>query len=212
MTGDRWEEQLRDVDAILVPGGFGKRGIPGMVRAIGFARREKKPFFGICLGMQCATIEFARNVCGIDQADSTEFAPETSEPVIFKLRDLLGVENLGGTMRLGAYPCDLRPESLAARVYGAATISERHRHRFEFNPAYRDRLAENGMIFSGQSPDGKFVEIIELSQHPWFLACQFHPELKSKPLAPHPLFTSFIQAAHLHRLQDEAGEEKPIPG
>jgi CTP synthase len=115
-------------------------------------------------------------------------------------------------MRLGAYPCDLRPESLAARVYGAATISERHRHRFEFNPAYRDRLAENGMIFSGQSPDGKFVEIIELSQHPWFLACQFHPELKSKPLAPHPLFTSFIQAAHLHRLQDEAGEEKPIPG
>jgi CTP synthase len=210
MTDERWEEQLRDVDAILVPGGFGKRGIPGMIRAIGFARREKKPFFGICLGMQCATIEFARNVCGIDQADSTEFAPETSEPVIFKLRDLLGVENLGGTMRLGAYPCDLRPESLAARVYGAASISERHRHRFEFNPAYRDRLAENGMIFSGQSPDGKFVEIIELSQHPWFLACQFHPELKSKPLAPHPLFTSFIRAAHLHRLQDEVGDEKPI--
>ncbi|MGA1368249.1 MAG: CTP synthase [Blastocatellia bacterium] len=210
MTDERWEEQLRDVDAILVPGGFGKRGIPGMIRAIGFARREKKPFFGICLGMQCATIEFARNVCGIDQADSTEFAPETSEPVIFKLRDLLGVEKLGGTMRLGAYPCDLRPESLAARVYGAASISERHRHRFEFNPAYRDRLAENGMIFSGQSPDGKFVEIIELSQHPWFLACQFHPELKSKPLAPHPLFTSFIRAAHLHRLQDEVGDEKPI--
>jgi CTP synthase len=210
MTDERWEEQLRDVDAILVPGGFGKRGIPGMIRAIGFARREKKPFFGICLGMQCATIEFARNVCGIDQADSTEFAPESSEPVIFKLRDLLGVENLGGTMRLGAYPCDLKPESLAARVYGAASISERHRHRFEFNPAYRDRLAENGMIFSGQSPDGKFVEIIELGQHPWFLACQFHPELKSKPLAPHPLFTSFIRAAHLHRLQDEAGEEKPI--
>ena len=210
MTDERWEEQLRDVDAILVPGGFGKRGIPGMIRAIGFARREKKPFFGICLGMQCATIEFARNVCGIDQADSTEFAPETSEPVIFKLRDLLGVENLGGTMRLGAYPCDLRPESLAARVYDAASISERHRHRFEFNPAYRDRLAENGMIFSGQSPDGKFVEIIELSQHPWFLACQFHPELKSKPLAPHPLFTSFIRAAHLHRLQDEVGDEKPI--
>jgi CTP synthase len=210
MTDERWEEQLRDVDAILVPGGFGKRGIPGMIRAIGFERREKKPFFGICLGMQCATIEFARNVCGIDQADSTEFAPESSEPVIFKLRDLLGVENLGGTMRLGAYPCDLKPESLAARVYGAASISERHRHRFEFNPAYRDRLAENGMIFSGQSPDGKFVEIIELGQHPWFLACQFHPELKSKPLAPHPLFTSFIRAAHLHRLQDEAGEEKPI--
>ena len=208
MTDDRWEEQLRDVDAILVPGGFGKRGISGMIRAIGYARREKKPFFGICLGMQCATIEFARNVCGLDHADSTEFAPESPDPVIFKLRDLLGVENLGGTMRLGAYPCELTPGSLAARIYQAQAISERHRHRYEFNPTYSDRLAESGLILSGKSHDGKFIEIIELADHPWFLGCQFHPELKSKPLAPHPLFSSFIAAAHNHRLRDEVGEEE----
>jgi CTP synthase len=207
-TDDRWEDRLRDVDAILVPGGFGKRGIPGMIRAIGYARREKKPFFGICLGMQCATIEYARNVCGIDEADSTEFDPDTPNPIIFKLRDLLGVENLGGTMRLGAYPCQLRPGSLAETVYGTNEISERHRHRYEFNPAHEDRLAENGLIFSGKSPDGKFIEMIELANHPWFLGCQFHPELKSKPLTPHPLFASFIRAAYNHRLRDEVGESE----
>ncbi len=204
-TDDRWEDRLRDVDAILVPGGFGKRGIPGMIRAIGYARREKKPFFGICLGMQCATIEYARNVCGIEEADSTEFDPDTPNPIIFKLRDLLGVENLGGTMRLGAYLCQLRPGSLAETVYGTSEISERHRHRYEFNPAHEDRLAENGLIFSGKSPDGKFIEMIELANHPWFLGCQFHPELKSKPLTPHPLFASFVRAAYNHRLRDEVG-------
>ncbi|NBO63854.1 MAG: CTP synthase [Acidobacteria bacterium] len=208
MTEDRWDEKLRDVDAILVPGGFGKRGISGMIRAIGFARREKKPFFGICLGMQCATIEFARYVAGIDHADSTEFDPDGPEPLIFKLRDLLGEEKLGGTMRLGAYQCELAPGSLASRIYGHTSISERHRHRYEFNPAYRDRLAENGLIFSGNSPDSKFVEIVEVADHPWFLGCQFHPELKSKPLMPHPLFTSFINAAFAHRVLDEVGEKE----
>ena len=208
MTDERWQDRLRDVDAILVPGGFGKRGIPGMIRAINYARIEKTPFFGICLGMQCASIEYARNVCGIDRADSTEFDPDTPDPVIFKLRDLLGVENLGGTMRLGAYPCDLRSGSLAETVYHVENISERHRHRYEFNPVYEDRLAENGLIFSGKSPDGKFVEIVELADHQWFLGCQFHPELKSKPLAPHPLFASFIRAAYEHRLHDEVGNSK----
>ncbi|MEY4166654.1 MAG: CTP synthase [Blastocatellia bacterium] len=208
MTEERWDEKLREVDAILVPGGFGKRGISGMIRAIGYARREKKPFFGICLGMQCATIEFARNVGGIDHADSTEFDPDGPEPVIFKLRDLLGEEKLGGTMRLGAYECELTPGSLASRIYGQRTVSERHRHRYEFNPAYRDRLAESGLTFSGLSPDGKFVEIVELTDHPWFLGCQFHPELKSKPLLPHPLFTSFIEAALAQRMLDEVGEKE----
>ncbi len=206
LTDERWEDRLREVDAILVPGGFGKRGITGMIRAIGYARREKTPFFGICLGMQCASIEFARFVCGLDHADSTEFDPDTPDPIIFKLRDLLGVENLGGTMRLGAYPCELRTGSLAETVYGRELVHERHRHRYEFNPTYADSLAENGLIFSGKSPDGKFVEIIELADHPWFLGCQFHPELRSKPLAPHPLFSSFIRAAYEHRLRDEIGE------
>jgi CTP synthase len=199
---------LLDVDAILVPGGFGKRGIPGMIRAISYARREKKPFFGICLGMQCASVEYARNVCGIEDADSTEFDPDTPNPVIFKLRDLLGVEAMGGTMRLGAYDCELAPGSLAESVYHASLISERHRHRYEFNPAFKDILAENGLVFSGNSPDGKFIEMIELADHPWFLGCQFHPELKSKPLAPHPLFASFIRAAYNYRLRDEIGNGK----
>ncbi len=208
MTEDRWEDRLREVDAILVPGGFGKRGVSGMIRAIQYARTHKKPFFGICLGMQCASLEFARNVCGLEQADSTEFEEGSPDPVIFKLRDLLAVDQLGGTMRLGAYPCNLSEGSLAKKIYGANEISERHRHRYEFNPAYIDRLAENGLVFSGKSPDGKFVEIVELPDHPWFLGCQFHPELKSKPLMPHPLFVSFIKAAYSHRLQDEVGEAK----
>ena len=210
MTSERWEDLLQDVDAILVPGGFGKRGVPGMLRAINYARRKKVPFFGICLGMQCAAIEYARNVCGIEDADSTEFAPDTPDPVIFKLRDLLGVEAMGGTMRLGSYECELLPGSLAESIYGAPSIHERHRHRYEFNPAYKDPLAENGLIFSGQSPDGKFIEMIELEDHPWFLGTQAHPELKSKPLAPHPLFASFIRAAHEYRLRNEVGEEQAM--
>ncbi len=203
-----WEDRLRDFDAILVPGGFGKRGISGMIRAISYARRTQTPFFGICLGMQCASIEYARQVCELEGADSTEFDTDARHPIIFKLRDLIGVEELGGTMRLGAYPCNLKKGSLAEKIYGASEISERHRHRFEFNPRYEEILSNNGLVFSGKSPDGKFIEIIELPHHPWFLGCQFHPEFKSKPLAPHPLFVSFIRAAYENRLRDEAMSEQ----
>ncbi|HYP29894.1 MAG TPA: CTP synthase [Blastocatellia bacterium] len=203
-----WEERLRDFDAILVPGGFGKRGISGMLRAIGYARREQTPFFGICLGMQCAIIEFARNACDLEGADSTEFDDDTPHPVIFKLRDLIGVEAMGGTMRLGAYPCKLKEGSLAEEVYAGGEISERHRHRFEFNPRYEEELSAHGLVFSGKSPDGKFIEMVEVQDHPWFLGCQFHPEFKSKPLSPHPLFVSFIRAAFEHRMRDEAMKER----
>jgi len=204
MEDANWEDRLRDFDAILVPGGFGKRGIAGMLRAINYARRGLTPYFGICLGMQCATIEFARNVCALEGADSTEFDDDTAHPVIFKLRDLIGVEAMGGTMRLGAYPCIVKEGSLAEKAYGAHEISERHRHRYEFNPRYEDELGGHGLVFSGKSPDGKFIEIVELPDHPWFLGCQFHPEFKSKPLDPHPLFVSFIRAAYEHRVRDEA--------
>ena len=204
MEDANWEDRLRDFDAILVPGGFGKRGIAGMLRAINYARRGLTPYFGICLGMQCATIEFARNVCGLEGADSTEFDDDAAHPVIFKLRDLIGVEAMGGTMRLGAYPCILKEGSLAEKAYGAHEISERHRHRYEFNPRYEDELGGHGLVFSGKSPDGKFIEIVELPDHPWFLGCQFHPEFKSTPLDPHPLFVSFIRAAYEHRVRDEA--------
>jgi CTP synthase len=204
MEDPNWEDRLRDFDAILVPGGFGKRGIAGMLRAINYARRGLTPYFGICLGMQCATIEFARNVCGLDGADSTEFDDAALHPVIFKLRDLIGVEAMGGTMRLGAYPCLLQEGSMAQHIYNTSEISERHRHRYEFNPRYEDELGGHGLVFSGKSPDGKFIEIVELPDHPWFLGCQFHPEFKSKPLDPHPLFVSFIRAAYEHRIRDEA--------
>ncbi len=193
-------EKLEPHDAILVPGGFGKRGIDGMIRAIRYARENKVPYLGICLGMQCAVIEFARNVCGLD-ADSSEFNPATPHRVIYKLRELLGVEDMGGTMRLGAYPCVLDPDSLAYRAYGQREISERHRHRYEFNREYEEILTSYGLKISGQSPDKNFVEIIELPDHPWFLGCQFHPEFKSRPLAPHPLFASFIAAAYRHKRQ-----------
>jgi CTP synthase len=179
MEGDDFEARLRDFDAILVPGGFGKRGVAGMIRAISYARKSRTPYFGICLGMQTACIEYARNVCGLKDADSTEFDSETPYPVIFKLRDLVDVEELGGTMRLGAWPCKLAEGSLAREVYGGAEeISERHRHRYEFNPEFRQTLERAGLVFSGLSPDEKFVEMIELQKdiHPWFLGCQFHPE------------------------------------
>ena len=211
LMDDDYESRLRDFDAILVPGGFGKRGIAGMIRAISYARRSRTPYFGICLGMQTASIEFARNVCGLKDADSTEFDAETPHPVIFKLRDLVDVEELGGTMRLGAWPCELAVGSLAREIYGGAEeISERHRHRYEFNPEYRERLERAGLFFSGVSPDERFVEIIELPRdvHPWFLACQFHPEYKSKPLRAHPIFASFVRAAHDSRLQTETSMEK----
>jgi CTP synthase len=211
LMDEDYESRLRDFDAILVPGGFGKRGTAGMIRAISYARRSKTPYFGICLGMQTACLEFARNVCGIKDADSTEFDPETLHPVIFKLRDLVDVEELGGTMRLGAWPCKLAEGSLAREVYGGAEeISERHRHRYEFNPDYRERLEQAGLVFSGISPDERFVEMVELSRdaHPWYLSCQFHPEYKSKPLSAHPLFASFVRAAYANRLQNENTIEK----
>src|ERR1700754_1854554 len=211
LMGDDFEERLRDFDAILVPGGFGKRGVAGMIRAIYYARKTRTPYFGICLGMQTACMEYARNVSDFKEADSTEFDLETPHPVIFKLRDLVGVEELGGTMRLGAWPCKLAENSLVREVYsGADEISERHRHRYEFNPEYRQKLEADGLVFSGVSPDGKFVEMIELPRevHPWFVGCQFHPEYKSKPLNAHPLFASFVRAAHENRLQTETSMEK----
>ena len=204
------ESRLRDFDAILVPGGFGKRGIAGMIRAISYARRSRTPYFGICLGMQTACIEFARNVCGLKDADSTEFDSETPFPVIFKLRDLVDIEEFGGTMRLGAWLCNLAPGSLVREIYGGVEqISERHRHRYEFNPEFRSTLEQAGLVFSGVSADEKFVEIIELPRdtHPWFLGCQFHPEYKSKPLDAHPLFASFVRAAYQNRLKNETSME-----
>lgn len=207
-------ESLRGYDGILVPGGFGKRGIPGMLNAIRYAREEQVPYFGICLGMQTMVIEFARNVCGLEGADSTEFDAATPHRVIYKLRELKGVDELGGTMRLGAYPCLLAEGSFAREAYGAAEISERHRHRYEFNREFEPVLTGHGLRLTGQTPDGVYVEICEFPDHPWFLGCQFHPEFKSKPLEPHPLFTAFLAAALKHREQktqhwdkQEASEE-----
>jgi CTP synthase len=210
LMDEDFEDRLRDFDAILVPGGFGKRGIAGMIKAIGYARKSKTPYFGICLGMQTACIEFARSVCGLKDADSTEFDADTPYPVIFKLRDLVDVEEFGGTMRLGACPCELAEDSLVREIYGSGeTINERHRHRYEFNPEFRETLEREGLRFSGVSPDGRFVEIIELPRdvHPWFLGCQFHPEYKSKPLNAHPLFASFIRAAFENRMRNETAME-----
>ena len=203
---DDYENELHDFDAILVPGGFGKRGISGMLRAIKYARRSGTPYFGICLGMQTACIEFARNVCGLRDADSTEFSENTPFPIIFKLRDLVDVEELGGTMRLGNWQCILAEGSLAQSIYhGASEIGERHRHRYEFNPEFRRVLEKEGLVFSGVSPDGKFVEMVELPRevHPFFIACQFHPEYKSKPLSVHPIFDSFVKAAWDNRVKSE---------
>jgi CTP synthase len=195
------EKRLKGYDGILVPGGFGKRGIQGMVHTIQYARDRKIPFFGICLGMQCATIEYARDAAGLKQADSTEFDPQTPHRVIYKLRELLGVDEMGGTMRLGAWPCKLESGSFAHKAYGKLEISERHRHRYEFNREYEKVLTAAGLRITGRTPDDNYVEIIEAPNHPWFLGCQFHPEFKSKPLEPHPLFAAFIGAALEHRLQ-----------
>jgi CTP synthase len=201
LEGEGCEEQLRDLDGILVPGGFGRRGIPGMLKGIEHARTRKVPYFGICLGMQCAVIEYARNVCGLQGADSSEFDPSTPHRVIYKLRELRGIDELGGTMRLGAWTCRLKPGSFAARAYGTLEISERHRHRYEFNREYEEILVANGLQLTGVTPDGTYVEIVEIRDHPWFLGCQFHPEFKSRPLEPHPLFTAFISAAYAYRLE-----------
>jgi CTP synthase len=194
-----YESQLRGFDGILVPGGFGKRGIEGMLNAIRYARENNVPYFGICLGMQTACIEYARNVCGLAGANSGEFDPATPHRIIYKLRELTGVEEMGGTMRLGAWACKLEPGSLAAKAYGATEISERHRHRYEFNREYEPILTGAGLRLTGTTPDATYVEIVEIPSHPFFLACQFHPEFKSKPLEPHPLFRDFIAASYKNR-------------
>ena len=198
---------LSGLDAILVPGGFGDRGVEGKISAIRYARESKLPFFGICLGMQLAVIEFARHVCNLKGASSTEFQKDAPHAVIDLMPDQQGVMDKGGTMRLGAYPCTLLSGSHAAQIYGTGEISERHRHRFEFNTLYEPVLKEHGMVISGRSPDGKFVEIAELPGHPWFLGVQFHPEFLSRPLRPHPLFASFVEASYRHR-QSRHGQVK----
>ncbi|HEY3934744.1 MAG TPA: CTP synthase [Gemmatimonadales bacterium] len=203
LSSDRFErdspaELLVGFDGLLVPGGFGERGVEGMIRAIEHARLTQLPFFGICLGLQVAIIEFARHVCGMADTTSTEFAPDCPDPVIALMASQREVKDLGGTMRLGAYTARLRAGSRVAQAYGTSEISERHRHRWEVNNAYRDVLAEHGMRLSAQSPDGGLVEMIELPNHPWFVGCQFHPELKSRPTRPHPLFAAFIGAALAH--------------
>jgi CTP synthase len=193
------EEALRGVSGILVPGGFGERGIVGKLEAIRYARENEIPFLGICLGLQCAVIEFARNVCGIEDALSSEFSPSCASPVIDLMEGQTHSGKKGGTMRLGAWPCKLKPGTLAADLYHAAEISERHRHRWEVNNEYRDRLERGGLIVSGTTPDGSLVEIVEIADHPYFIACQFHPELKSRPQRPHPLFFGLVRAAGRRR-------------
>ena len=189
------EKLLSHLDAVLVPGGFGDRGTEGKIDAIGYARQNKIPFFGICLGMQLAAIEYARHVANIDNAGSSEFDPDCPSPVIDLLPEQRNVRTKGATMRLGAFPCTLQPGTIAAEAYGTLEISERHRHRYEFNNEYRAQLSEAGLVLSGTSPDKKLVEMIELADHPYFVGCQFHPEFKSRPVAPHPLFSRFVKAA-----------------
>ncbi len=206
LVSDAALEQLRSFDGILVPGGFGKRGTEGMIQSVRFARENRIPYFGICLGMQMMVVEYARNVAGLDRANSTEFDTATPHRVIYKLRELKGIEELGGTMRLGAYQCELAPGSFARQAYGKEEISERHRHRYEFNRDYEPALTQAGLRISGRTPDGTYVEICEVPDHPWYLGCQFHPEFKSKPLEPHPLFAAFIGAAHSYRCRRERRE------
>jgi CTP synthase len=204
---------LEGCDGILVPGGFGKRGVEGKIKAINYARKNKVPFFGICLGMQLAVVEFARDVLALSRANSTELDELTPDPVIYLIKEWFDYRtnkmqvrdsesDLGGTMRLGAYPCILKEDSNAFRAYGIKEISERHRHRFEFNNEYRQSLEKGGLTISGASPDNNLVEIVEITDHPWFLGCQFHPEFKSKPMKPHPLFRDFISAALAHKQKD----------
>jgi CTP synthase len=198
---------LHDIDGLLIPGGFGERGVEGKIESIRFARENKIPFLGICLGMHCAVIEFARNVCGVEDAHSYEFYRDLKHPVIHLMADQEGVTELGGTMRLGAYPCVLQDGSRSLEAYGERNISERHRHRYELNNSYREMLSQNGLLLAGTSPDQRLVEIVEVADHPWFVAVQFHPELKSRLINPHPLFRDFVKAAVLYR---ERCEEKKI--
>ncbi len=193
--------KLAGYSGILIPGGFGHRGVEGMIRAVKYVRENDTPFFGICLGLQCAVIEFARNVCNLEKANSSEFDEKSPHPVIHLMPDQNGIENKGGTMRLGAYPCLISDNTLARVAYGVSEISERHRHRYEVNNDYRDILSKNNLVIAGTSPDGRLVEMIELEDHPWFVGCQFHPELKSRPTNPHPLFRDFIKAAKKYARQ-----------
>ncbi|MCP4580368.1 MAG: CTP synthase [candidate division Zixibacteria bacterium] len=197
------EKYLDNVDGILIPGGFGERGIEGKIEAIKYVRENKIPFLGICLGLQCAIIEYARNICGLENANSFEFNQESKHPVIHLMDEQRHITNMGGTMRLGAYPCEVKRGSLAHKLYGKLKISERHRHRYEVNNDYRDELRDNGMVFSGLSPDEKLVEICELADHPYFIGSQFHPELKSRPMNPHPLFKGLVEAALKYRQSRE---------
>ena len=208
---DRGPRFLDGYGGVLIPGGFGVRGTDGMVDAVRFVRESGLPFLGICLGLQCAIIEFARNVCGLEESHSHEFNRETTDPVISLMDAQYNVTEMGGTMRLGAYPCRLQEGSFAREVYDATEISERHRHRYEVNNEYREDLAQNGMQFSGLSPDGGLVEIVELPDHPFFIATQFHPELRSRPMSPHPLFTTFVAAAdqRTRQRQGEAAATQP---
>jgi len=181
--------------------GFGARGTEGKIEAVRYARENELPFFGICLGMQLAVVEYARHVCGLKEANSSEIVDDSPHPVVHLMPDQRGVTDKGGTMRLGAYPCDIKAGTLAASVYGTQKISERHRHRYEFNNEYRDNLESKGLVLSGLSPDGRLVELVELPDHPYFVGCQFHPEFKSRPMTPHPLFSRFVSAA-LHRREE----------
>ena len=195
VTADNVDEILGDVSGILVPGGFGNRGIDGMLEAIKYARTHNIPFLGLCLGMQLSIVEFARDVIGYNDAHSAELDPDTTHPVIHIMPEQIDVENIGGTLRLGSYPCVLNKDSKAYKLYGSEEIQERHRHRYEVNNDYRDVLTQNGMLLSGLSPDGRIVEMVEIPDHPWFIATQAHPELKSRPNRPHPLFRGFIEAS-----------------
>jgi len=211
VTRENVASKLGHADGVLVPPGFGERGVEGMIEAIRYGREAGIPFFGICLGMQVATIEFARHVCGLPGASSTEFDPDADHPVIALMPDQVGVEDKGGTMRLGAYPCRLAEGTLARRIYDVEQISERHRHRYEVNNAYREPLEEEGLVFSGTSPDDRLVEMLELPDHPWFVGCQFHPDVKSRPLTPHPLFRDFVRAALEYREgRAEAPAAEPV--
>jgi CTP synthase len=213
IEGGSWPRELFAVDGILVPIGFGVRGTEGKIKALRYGREHRVPTFGICLGMQMMVVEYARNVCGVPEATSAEFDEDAEHPIVYKLRDLLGVEEMGGTMRLGAYPCKLTEGTKAREIYGREEISERHRHRYEVNQKYLDVLTGGGLKVAGLSPDGKFVEMVELPDHPWYLGCQFHPEYKSRPYDPHPLFVSFIEAAleeHNRRSEPERAREREL--
>jgi len=200
------DNQLQDVAGVLIPGGFGVRGAEGKIKAARYAREHGIPFLGLCLGMQVATIEFARNVCGIKGANSTEFDKDNPDPVISLLEEQRGVHNKGASMRLGTWPTKIVSGTLAERIYGDTEVTERHRHRYEFNMKYRERMTAKGFVISGTSPDGTLAELIELREHPYFVGCQYHPEFQSKPNKPHPLFKGFIAAT----LAYQAGEKKPI--